>query len=739
MTSETTAPRTGPAGSGLAVAPGERPLLRIRGLETHFETPDHAIKAVDGVDLTVRPGKTLCVVGESGCGKSATARSVLQLVDAPGRVVGGEILWSPEGRDSVDLASLADESEELRAVRGGEIGMVFQEPMASLSPLYTVGAQLTEAIRLHQDLTPQQARAKALDLLKRVGIPDPEGRLDAYPFQLSGGMCQRVMIAIALCCDPSLLIADEPTTALDVTTQARILDLLRDLQAENGMALMFITHDLGVVAEIADEVAVMYLGKVVEQGPVEEIFRHPKHPYTRALLRSVPDAQGGRRGEHLPTVRGMVPSPRNRPSGCAFRTRCDLAMEGICDVQAPPLTTFGDDHGATCHLYSHEGAVPPSDEIAETIEAVEPADEASAPPLGLTPRPRPDEVAGGEDEAPMILEVSGLAKHYPVGGGMFRRATRSVKAVDGIDLSIRAGETMGLVGESGCGKTTLGRCVAGLLAPSAGQILYHRADGGTVDLAALTTRQLTAYRTEIRTIFQDPFSSLNPRMTVEQIVGEPLQVNGLARGGELREQVAEMLRRVGIRPEHMRRYPHAFSGGERQRLNIARALITQPRLVIADEPVSALDVSIRAQILNLLEEVREEFDLTYLFISHDLSVVEHVSDHVGVMYLGRLAEQGPTDELYRAPRHPYTEALLDAVPVPDPERRGGHRSTLRSDDLPDPSNPPSGCLFRTRCIHVRDGLCDGEVPALRELSPGHRTACHRAEDIELTGISRGLD
>ena len=747
------APQPDPSGTAFALA--ERPLLRIRGLETHFETADHTVRAVDGVDLTVHPGRTLCVVGESGCGKSATARSVLKLVDAPGRVVGGEIMWSPEGREAVDLAALDPEGEELRTVRGGEIGMVFQEPMASLSPLYTVGAQLTEAIRLHQDLTPTQARAKALDLLARVGIPDPEGRLDTYPFQMSGGMCQRVMIAIALCCEPSLLIADEPTTALDVTTQARILDLLRDLQAENGMALMFITHDLGVVAEIADEVAVMYLGKVVERGPVQEIFRHPKHPYTRALLRSIPDAQGGDRSAPLPTVRGMVPSPRNRPSGCTFRTRCDLAVQGICDVAAPPPTDFGNEHEAACHLYSHEDADPPEDEALSgdraraarpalpVLERPRPAGGAGTGSSDVTaeapsPKSGPETVgsAGHADGPPMVLEVRGLAKHYPVGGGMFRRATRTVKAVDGVDLAIRRGETLGLVGESGCGKTTLGRCVAGLLAPSAGEIRYHRENGEVVDLAQLSTRQLKAFRTEIRTIFQDPFSSLNPRMTVEQIVGEPLQVTGRARGGELREQVAEMLRRVGIRPEHMRRYPHAFSGGERQRLNIARALITQPRLVIADEPVSALDVSIRAQILNLLEEVREEFDLTYLFISHDLSVVEHVSDHVGVMYLGRLAEQGPTQEMYRAPRHPYTAALLDAVPIPDPERRGGHHSTLRSDDLPDPADPPSGCLFRTRCPLAVDGLCDGEAPQLRQLSPGHHAACFRAEEIQLAGIAR---
>ena len=718
-------PSTETAGERSGVRTTEQaPLLQIRGLHTQFDTADGAVKAVDGVDLTVRPGTTMCLVGESGCGKSATARSILQVVESPGRVVDGEILWSPDGQEAIDLAALDSESEELRQIRGGSIGMVFQEPMASLSPLYTVGAQLMEAIRLHQDVTEAQARSRAIALLERVGIPNADARLNSYPFQLSGGMCQRVMIAIALSCNPALLIADEPTTALDVTTQARILDLLRELQAEFGMAILFITHDLGVVAEIADEVTVMYLGKAVERAPVEELFRDPKHPYTRALLQSIPDGQAKGRGQPLPTVPGMVPNPQNRPSGCAFRTRCEFAMPGVCDQEVPPSSSVGTDHDTACHLYSHDGAQAPGPL---------PARGAAATARTEVSEPAP---AVEREDAPALLEVRNLTKHYPLGGGLFRRSTGTVRAVDGVDLVIREGETLGLVGESGCGKTTLGRCIAGLLEPSSGEIIFHTGEGSTIDLAGLTNRGLKSLRTQIRTIFQDPFSSLNPRMTVEQIVGEPLQVSKLARGSELRDRVEAMLRRVGIRPEYMRRYPHAFSGGERQRLNIARALITQPRLVIADEPVSALDVSIRAQILNLLEEVQNEFDLTYLFISHDLSVVEHVSDRVSVMYLGKIAEQATTAELYDRPLHPYTETLLDSVPVPDPSRRDRERERTRSDDLPDPANPPSGCLFHTRCPHVRELTCSTDVPDLRTLGADHRTACHFAEELELTGMSR---
>ncbi|SED54543.1 ABC transporter ATP-binding protein [Ruania alba] len=693
------------------------PLLEIADLHTHFDTADGEVRAVDGVSLSVRPGRTLCVVGESGCGKSITARSVLQLVDSPGRIVSGAVHWAKPGEDPVELTGLETDGEQMRAIRGNDIGMVFQEPMASLSPMYTVGAQLSEAIRLHREVDPAEARRIGVELLERVGIPQAEGRFDAYPFQLSGGMCQRVMIAIALSCDPALLIADEPTTALDVTTQARILDLLKGLQRDTGMAMMFITHDLGVVAEIADDVTVMYLGRAVEHGTVEQIFTEPKHPYTRALLESLPTMDETAARRPLTAIRGMVPHPQNRPSGCPFRTRCDFAMPGVCDVDAPPETAFADGHQAYCHLYSSsdERAVPlPAPTVREPIAAVE--------------------RTGPTDDAP-LLEVKDLTKHYAVSGGMFRRRKGTVHAVDGVDLTIRPGETLGLVGESGCGKTTLGRSIARLVDASSGEILFRKEDGTQVDLAQLQGAALRRYRTQVRVIFQDPFSSLNPRMTVEQIVGEPLKANGLASGSTLSDRVAQMLRRVGIRPEYMPRYPHAFSGGERQRLNIARALITRPRLVVADEPVSALDVSVRAQILNLLSDLQEEFGLTYLFISHDLSVVEHVSDRVAVMYLGRIIEEGPTDALYRSPQHPYTQALLHAVPIPDPSARP-ERAEAGSDELPDPMNPPAGCSFHTRCAYMTETPCATVHPELRPAGESRSAACHLSDQLTLPGIAR---
>ncbi|MDX3101994.1 ABC transporter ATP-binding protein [Nonomuraea angiospora] len=682
------------------------PLLGIEGLRTHFFTSEGVLKAVDGVDLSVPAGRTVCLVGESGCGKSVTARSILQLVDRPGRIVEGSIRW----KGATDLAGLDPAGEELRRVRGGEIGMIFQEPMASLSPMYTVGAQLSQALRLHRDLTRQEAREEGVALLRKVGLPDAGRRFDAYPFQMSGGMCQRVMIAIALCCDPALLIADEPTTALDVTTQARILDLMMDLRAQNDMAILFITHDLGVVAEIADEVAVMYLGKVVEHGTVEQIFSDPRHPYTRALLRSIPELRGSGARRRLTAIRGMVPSLHRVPDGCPFHTRCDHAIDGLCDTAPPPLKRYGEAHVASCHL-DEVPAEPPAVAL-QVAERAAPAAETAGP----------------------LLRVEGLAKHYPIGGGLFRRPTGVVRAVDGVDLTIPPGRTLGLVGESGCGKTTLGRCVARLADPTAGRILYRTASGEEVDLATVTGARLKEFRREIRVIFQDPFSSLNPRMTLKQIVGEPLKTHGLASGGELTDRVADMLARVGLRPEYMRRYPHAFSGGQRQRINIARALITGPRLVVADEPVSALDVSVRAQILNLLTDLQEELGLTYLFISHDLSVVEHISDRVTVMYLGKVVEDADTAGLYREPRHPYTEALLHAVPVPDPGRRRERHAYEIADDLPDPAAPPPGCRFHTRCAHVRDGLCRTDVPDLRAYGEGRRAACHHAAGLTLAGV-----
>ena len=711
---------TGTAGSGTD-------LLRISGLKTHFFPREGVVRAVDGMDLVVPKGKTVCVVGESGCGKSVTARSILQLVDRPGQITGGSINWRPdEQAEWTDLAALDPKGSHIRRVRGAEIGMVFQEPMASLSPMYTVGDQLIEAIQLHEQVSKEDARDRAISQLRRVGIPQPERRVDAYPFQLSGGMCQRVMIAVALACDPALLIADEPTTALDVTTQARILDLLKDLQDQTGMAMVFITHDLGVVAEIADDVTVMYLGKVAEHGSVDEVFEQPKHPYTQALLRSIPRMRGTGERQRLTVIRGMVPHPLNRPTGCPFHTRCDHAIPGTCNKVDPPLIQFGDGHLAQCHLYDEDGQ---RKEASDGDAAGRPRTAEGV--SGTRVRERAQSVAS---EAAPLVEVRDLAMHFPIKRGMFGRTVGAIRAVDGVDLTIRPGETLGLVGESGCGKTTVGRCLARVLTPSAGQINYRASDGTMVDLAGIGNRDMKTYRREIRVVFQDPFSSLNPRMTLLQLVGEPLKTNELASGSAIQDRVAEMLRRVGLRPEYMHRYPHAFSGGERQRINIARALITEPRLVIADEAVSALDVSVRAQILNLLSDLQDEFNLTYLFISHDLSVIEHLCDRVTVMYLGKIVETSETSTLYSAPQHPYTEALLNAVPLPDPrQRRNRHEHSL-PDDLPDPSNPPPGCLFHTRCPHVRPDRCSTEVPQLREAgSPQHVAACHYSESLTLKG------
>lgn len=778
-------------------------VLSVEGLRTYFDTEEGEVRAVDGVDLKVRRGKTLCVVGESGCGKSITARSILGLIDEPGRIDGGHVWWQPkDGEESLDLAALDPKGPAMRKVRGAQIGMVFQEPMASLSPMYTVGAQLVQAIRLHQpNLSKGAARQKAIEQLGRVGIPQPDRRFDSYSFQLSGGMCQRVMIAIALANEPDLLIADEPSTALDVTTQARILDLIRDLQAELNMSVLFITHDLGVVAEIADDVSVMYLGKVVEQGTVTDIFESPGHPYTRALLSSIPgvasntaaaEAQG--RGQHQPdsplspgrrrrlaTIGGTVPSPLNRPSGCFFHTRCPSFMAGLCEVERPEQIPLDGDHSAACFLHDERadvyqraashfdvqdaghsaagGSAEESDSApgdahraTEAAPAVVQGEEKSAeePSAAVSPPPARETSAQASLEKP-LLSVRDLQMHFPVKKGFFGRVTGHVRAVDGVDLDIYPGETLGLVGESGCGKTTLGRSIARASQPTAGQVHYRDPDAAdSVDLASMGAGELRHYREQIRVIFQDPFSSLNPRKNLLQIVADPLrQIHGERfADSSVRDRVADMLTRVGLRADDMFRYPHTFSGGQRQRINIARALITNPRLVIADEAVSALDVSVRAQILNLLAGLQEEYDLTYLFISHDLSVVEHISDRVAVMYLGKIVEQAKTADLYRAPQHPYSEALLSAVPIPDPRLRDRGSRIRLSDDLPDPTDPPAGCYFHTRCPYMEPGKCDVDSPQLRDIKIGasgstsaeaaedeHLAACHFSESLDLAGVT----
>ena len=553
------------------------PLLQVRDLRTHFPIRNGVIKAVDGVSFDVERGKTLCVVGESGSGKSVTARSILQIVDEPGRIMGGSMLLNRADGSSVDLAKLNRRGAEIRAVRGAEIAMIFQEPMSSLSPVHTVGNQIMEVLTLHLKMTKAQARARCIELLTQVEIPAPSIAVDRYTFEFSGGMRQRVMIAMALACKPSLLIADEPTTALDVTTQAEILDLIRNLQKSHGMAVMFITHDMGVVAEIADEVIVMHNGKVVETGPVDTIFHAAKHDYTRMLISSV-------------TKLGRTADIR---------------------VQRAPIAST---------------ALP-------------------------------------------ILEVRDLSMVF---GGASKKAA-VVKAVDGVSLTLMPGESLGVVGESGSGKTTMGRCLLRVYEPNSGVINYRRPDGSVIDIARADKQTLKACRREMRMIFQDPVGSLNPRMTVAQIVGEPLLVNGIAKGKELDDRVAELLYNVGLEPAWRERYPHAFSGGQRQRIGIARAIALNPRIIVADEATSALDVSLRSQMLDLLLNLQDKLGLSFIFISHDIAVIRYFCDRVAVMYRGKVVETGETNRVCDTPQHAYTQALLSAIPQPDPRARGMHK------------------------------------------------------------------
>ena len=551
-------------------------VLEVRNLATHFPVRNGVVKAVDGVSFDVHRGRTLGIVGESGSGKSVTARSILQIVDQPGRIVAGSILLRRPDGSSVDLGSLDPRGRAIRAVRGGEIAMIFQEPMSSLSPVHTVGEQIMEVLRLHRAMSRRTARVRCVELLDQVEIPEPAHAVDRYTFEFSGGMRQRVMIAMALACDPALLIADEPTTALDVTTQAEVLDLIRRLQREKGMAVMFITHDMGVVAEMADEVLVMYRGKIVEAGPVDGIFHAPKDDYTKMLIGSV----------------------------TKLERRSEIRLE------RPPRDT----------------------------------------------------------QALPVLEVQNLAMHFHSSSG-------STKAVDDVSLRVHPGETLGIVGESGSGKTTMGRCLLRVYEPTAGRIAYRRADGTVTDIVTADKQTLKACRREIRMIFQDPVGSLNPRMTVAQIIGEPLLVAGIAEGAALDERVADLMQQVGLEPAWRERYPHAFSGGQRQRIGIARTIALNPRVIVADEATSALDVSLRAQMLDLLMRLQDRLGLSYVFISHDIGVIRYVCDRVAVMYRGKVVETGPTDQICDAPEHPYTRALLSAIPHPDPRRRRIHERT----------------------------------------------------------------
>jgi len=673
------------------------PLLKINGLSTWLDGNEEIVRAIEDLSIEIGRGETFALLGESGCGKSMTALSVMRLLPDTGEIVGGTVEL-----DGVDL--LAKSEKDMRDVRGRRVAMIFQEPMLSLNPVMTVGAQIAETLARHTALQDAALNARVIELLNAVGIPDPARRSGEYPFQLSGGMKQRVMIAIALACDPELLIADEPTTALDVTIQAQILDLLRELQRTRGMAMLLITHDLAVVAENAHRVAVMYAGEIVETATREQFFSRPAHPYSRKLFDSLPGAQ--RRGEALAVIRGSVPKLTQEFRGCRFADRCDHVMER-CRSVLPDWHDLGAGQGVRCHLFA-AGERSEAGEVRVEAQNAAPLRGNDAASLKRHALPHTD----------ALLRVDDLKVHFPIRRGILQRVHGSVKAVDGVSLALRPGRTLGLVGESGCGKTTVGKGILRLIEPTAGRVLF-----AGEDLSRLTRSELRSKRNQIQIIFQDPYASLNPRMRVAEIIEEGMLALGIGAGSADRQRrIDALLAEVGLAPDMKYRYPHEFSGGQRQRIAIARALSVEPRLIVCDEPTSALDVSVQAQILNLLKSLQAGKGLSYLFITHNISVVEFLAHDVAVMYLGRIVEQGAVEEVLRAPRHPYTRALLSAVPQ-IVQAGGEQRAIVRlAGDLPSPSNPPGGCHFHPRCASAT-AECSREYPPETDAGGTHRVRC----------------
>jgi peptide/nickel transport system ATP-binding protein len=663
-------------------------VLDVRDLSVAYCTRAGDVQAVRSVSLTVHAGETLALVGESGSGKTSLALAVMRYLDASGRVTGGAIRF--RGEDLLAMPPAA-----LRELRGARLAMVYQDPQMALNPAFTVGEQVAEVLRIHLRLGRRTARQRAIELLAQVNLPQPEDVYRRYPHELSGGQQQRAVIAMAFACDPELLLMDEPTTGLDVTTEARILDLIGELKARHRSAILYITHNLGVVARFCHRVAVMYAGELVEEGPVERVFARPLHPYIRGLLACVPRLDASKRAAPLTAIGGRLPSLVAPPRGCIFEPRCPERVSE-CAERAPAAAAAPGGGTVRCHRWD---ALPAFRTVGVPSAA---APSAGAPTSGL-------------------LEVEGLRCHYllrrPLGDAVRGIPARAVRAVDDVSLEVARAHTLALVGESGCGKTTLGRAVVGLVEPIGGRVAFGGADA--IRLARGRPRDL---RRRIQIIFQNPEATLNPQRTVGETLARPLELFGSATAAERAERVRELLRAVQLPEGYVGRYPHELSGGEKQRVAVARAFAAEPELIVCDEPLSALDVSVQAAMLNLLVDLQERTGAAYLFISHDLSVVRYLADRVAVMYMGRLCEVGSVDALFAPPYHPYTEALLSAIPLPDP--RSVQRKIRLEGPVPSPVDPGPGCRFQSRGPRKLGAVCETEPPPAREAAPGHVIVCH---------------
>lgn len=668
----------------------KKTILDVKHLRVDFTTDQGTVQAVRDVSFSVKEGEILGIVGESGSGKSVTMYSVMGLLAQNGSINEGEIVFNGESIARKDFPDNRSYEKKMREIRGNTMAMIFQDPMTFLNPVLTIGKQIRETLLNHNPkMTKKEANERAIELMRKVGIPAPEKRINQYPFEFSGGMRQRIVIAIALANKPKLIIADEPTTALDVTIQAQVLELIQEMSRQTGAAVIMITHDLGVVASLCDRINIMYGGRLAETGTDREIFYEPNHPYTKGLLNCINNPEDD--DKELTPIPGSPPDLLKPPAGCPFVDRCSEAMK-ICKTKMPVETIFSDTHRSACWLNEKRTGRRHSMEIQNEIKNT------------------------ADDMRDVIVSVEHLKTYFNAGKTWGKKQV--VKAVDDVSFQIHKGETYGLVGESGCGKSTLGRTIVKINEPTDGKILVNGED-----ITHLSGQKLKKFRKNIQLIFQDPYASLNPRMTVGEIIREPMVIHHIYQTRkEQDDRVAELLKIVGLKPDHVRRYPHEFSGGQRQRISIARTLALNPEFIVCDEPISALDVSIQAQIINLLKNIQKELGIAYLFIAHDLSMVKHISDRIGVMYLGHLVEEGDSKELYANPMHPYTKALLSAVPIPDPLVGKSRKRIMLEGELPSPINPPSGCPFRTRCPYANE-KCANEMPKMKEIN-GRKVACH---------------